>query len=80
MTERSPLFYVSEPRFGCTQPVYAGDILRLRTCDYMIIVISCRDIEIFDALDENSWTVEECEVMLDGKIQRVLVSDLEAAW
>ena len=30
MTENPPLFYVTEPRFGCSQPVRVGDLLRVK--------------------------------------------------
>jgi len=30
VTENPPLFYVTEPRFGCSQPVRVGDLLRVK--------------------------------------------------
>ena len=30
MSENPPLFYVTEPRFGCSQPVRVGDLLRVK--------------------------------------------------
>jgi hypothetical protein len=30
MIEKLPLFYLHEPRFGCTQPVREGDLVRVK--------------------------------------------------
>jgi hypothetical protein len=29
-SEEPPLFYLTEPRFGCSQPVRKGDLVRVR--------------------------------------------------
>lgn len=73
MTENPPLFYVTELRFGCSQPVRVGDLLRVKRrgsgwrLEGKIFLVTGGD-------DKH----EVATGIVDGKLESLWVANLEA--
>ncbi len=87
MDEKVPLFYLPEPRFGCTQPVREGDLVRVKSLGYSWIlegkpflvlgVSRAWDTGSMLGQDEVYDEVEEVHGIVDGIMRVVRVEDLE---
>ena len=78
--ERQPIFYTTEPIFGCSQPVRKGDILKIRQCGSAFLVTGDKTFYPLEFLDEDADYDPPpfIEGLVDGEIQRVCIEDLEA--
>lgn len=82
MPESPPLFYVTEPRFGCSQPVRVGDLLRVKRLGYdwrlegmpFLVTGVARSLT-----HDNDYGLipEEATGVIDGKLQTIRIEDLE---
>ena len=87
MREKLPLFYLPEPRFGCTQPVREGDLVRVKQLGYswilegklLLVVGVSRTWDTGSMLgqDEVYEEVEEVHGIVDGVMRVVRIEDLE---
>ncbi len=87
MDESPVLFYLTEPIFGCTQPVRVGDLLRVKSLGYSWIlegkpflvlgVSRSWDAGSMIGQDEVYDEVEEVHGIVDGVMRAVRVEDLE---
>jgi hypothetical protein len=87
MIEKLPLFYLPEPRFGCTQPVREGDLVRVKQLGHswilegklLLVVGVSRTWDTGSMLgqDEVYEEVEEVHGIIDGVMRFVRVEDLE---
>ena len=88
MSEKLPLFYLPEPRFGCTQPVREGDLVRVKQLGHswilegkpflvMGVSLSWTPSNLMLGQDEVYDEVEEVHGLVDGVMRAVRVEDLE---
>jgi hypothetical protein len=87
MSEKLPLFYLPEPRFGCTQPVREGDLVRVKQLGHswilegklLLVVGVSRTWDTGSMLgqDEVYEEVEEVHGIVDGVMRVVRIEDLE---
>jgi hypothetical protein len=87
MREKLPLFYLPEPRFGCTQPVREGDLVRVKQLGHswilegklLLVVGVSRTWDTGSMLgqDEVYEEVEEVHGIIDGVMRVVRIEDLE---
>jgi len=87
MIEKLPLFYLPEPRFGCTQPVREGDLVRVKQLGHswilegklLLVVGVSRTWDTGSMLgqDEVYEEVEEVHGIIDGVMRVVRIEDLE---
>jgi|APGre2960657373_1045057.scaffolds.fasta_scaffold232871_1 hypothetical protein len=87
MIEKLPLFYLPEPRFGCTQPVREGDLVRVKQLGHswilegklLLVVGVSRTWDTGSMLgqDEVYEEVEEVHGIVDGVMRVVRIEDLE---
>ena len=82
MPESPPLFYVTEPRFGCSQPVRVGDLLRVKSLGYdwrlegmpFLVTGVVRSL----AYDNDYGHIPEVAIgIIDGEIMTLRIEDLE---
>ena len=90
LDDEPPLFYLEEPRFGCTQPVRRGDLVRIKRLFHgwphegklCVVVDVCLEGECIDELGAPDWDIlsdpSECKVILDGILQTCRIEYLEA--
>ena len=82
MSDTPPLFYVTEPRFGCSQPVRVGDLLRVKRLGYdwrlegmPFLVTGLGRTLTYDS--DYALMPEEAIGIIDGKLQTIRIEDLE---
>ena len=74
MTENPPLFYVTEPRFGCSQPVRVGDLLRVKDLGSGWRL----EGKLFLVTGVAGGAHEEAIGVVDGRLEDVWAAHLEA--
>ena len=87
MNEKPALFYLPESRFGCTQLIREGDLLRVKRLGYdwilegkafLVMGISRTwDTGSMLGQDEVYAEIEEIRGIVDGVMQTVRLEDLE---
>jgi hypothetical protein len=87
MDEKPVLFYLNEPRFGCSQPVHVGDLVRVKRLGYdwilegkpfLVLGVSKEwDTGSMLGQDEIHVEVEEAHGLVDGIMRAVRIEDLE---
>ena len=82
MPESPPLFYVTEPRFGCSQPVRAGDLLRVKSAGYSwklegmpFLVLGLGRSLMYNS--DYALVPDEAIGIIDGEITILRIEDLE---
>jgi len=69
------LFYTAEPRFGCSQPVKSGDLLRIKSSNLYKSKFAGKPIVVIDAY--NSHEDVMARGLVDGHIIIFSSGDLE---
>lgn len=91
MDEAEPLFWVDESKYGCTQPVRVGDLLRVKDFGYgwkeegkIVLVLGTVDPTYTRFVPEYPDDLfppdepEECLVIIDGHRTTIRIEYLEA--
>jgi len=69
------LFYTTEPRYGCSQPVKSGDLLRIKSSNLYKSRFAGKPIFVIDAYDLQEDVM--ARGLVDGHIIIFSSSDLE---
>jgi hypothetical protein len=69
------LFYTTEPRYGCSQPVKSGDLLRIKSSNLYKSRFAGKPIFVIDAYDFQENVM--ARGLVDGHIIIFSSSDLE---
>jgi hypothetical protein len=77
--ELQPIFYTNESRYGCSQPVRKGDILRIRSSRKPFLVTGNRTSYPLVFMDEDPDFDPPpfIEGLVDGSIKQICIDDLE---
>ena len=91
MVDGPVLFWTTEPRYGCSQPVRVGDLLRVKELGFgwkdegkVVMILGTVDVSYTRFVPEQpndlfpSNEPEECFVIIDGQYNTVRIEYLEA--